>query len=59
MIESLNIISTLQEVSLRDKFDQSWIGKQKKQKQKKINHSILRLAISFFTVYNSWCYSLT
>ena len=35
MIESLNIISTLQEVSLRDKFDQSWIGKQKKQKQKK------------------------
>ena len=38
MIESLNIISTLQEVSLRDKVDQSWIGKQKKQK-KKINKS--------------------
>ena len=38
MIESLNIISTLQEVSLRDKFDQSWIGKQKKQ-TKKINKS--------------------
>ena len=30
MIESLNIISTLQKVSLRDKFDQSLIGKQKK-----------------------------
>ena len=35
MIESLNIISTLQEVSLRDKVDQSWIGKQKKKKKKK------------------------